>query len=218
MPWRFFKGNGLRVFDQLATLVTSETGDTFKEVLTGLTHHVFPKQASQTQKRFMRRFLKKPADMLTRVYITRIAKIHGILKRFPKVSGYNVESLQQDELLYLHKFGMPNQWQSQMILQDFDPVDHTIEYFVNFCDRMELTYPQEQGIDSKDKSSSKNTSSSSTGSSRSLDKRKQHSDLSGTQQKGILTCLFHGEGNHSFADFFALKNGTGSESDQSKVL
>ena len=37
----------------------------------------------------------------------------------------------------LLEFGIPNTWQKAMLLQDFDPQVHTVNDFVQFCERLE---------------------------------------------------------------------------------
>jgi len=55
----------------------------------------------------------------------------------------NQESkLPSDKMLDLLEFRMPSSWQKAMILQDFDPLDHTLTELVNFCERLELTEPE----------------------------------------------------------------------------
>ena len=125
------QGDALAFFDQLEMFMTSQTSDYFNEVLRGVTNNVFPKQAAQTQKLFMWRFFKKTVERNTRAYVARIQEIKLILPIFPKVAGAEIEILQEDNLLDLHYFGMPAQWQHQMILQDFDPIDHSISSLFN---------------------------------------------------------------------------------------
>ena len=45
--------------------------------------------------------------------------------------------LPKDEILDLLEFGIPNTWQKAMLLQDFDPQVHTVNDFVQFCERLE---------------------------------------------------------------------------------
>ena len=43
-------------------------------------------------------------------------------------------------LLELLQFSLPEKWQVAMILQDFDPVEHSLREFVAFCTRIEMAY------------------------------------------------------------------------------
>jgi len=47
-----------------------------------------------------------------------------------------------NEMLDLLEFGMPSLWQKAMILQDVDPIDHTMAELLSFCERLELTEPE----------------------------------------------------------------------------
>ena len=99
-------------------------------------------------------------------------------------------------MLDLLEFGMPSSWQKAMILQDFDPVDHTIPELVSFCERLELTEPE------LEKKSPKNDSSSSS-SSRKRKKvgfqRDRDNNLEGD-------CLLHGKNcGHTTHDCRTMK-------------
>jgi len=60
---RLLDGNVLTTFNLKAEGFGSKTNANFLEVIQDLTRHVFPIKALQTQKRFMRRFLRKLRDM-----------------------------------------------------------------------------------------------------------------------------------------------------------
>jgi len=47
------------------------------------------------------------------------------------------------------EFGMPSSWQKAIILQDFDPVNHTIAEFIGFCKHLELTELNPNRIEKK---------------------------------------------------------------------
>ena len=49
-----------------------ETQETFKKALSAVTESVFPKRAAQVQKRYLRRFLRKPYKMTTKKYVARV--------------------------------------------------------------------------------------------------------------------------------------------------
>ena len=85
----------------------------------------------------MRRYMRKPKDMTTREYIARVNEINGYLNYFPP---YNEDQgLATDELLDLLEFAVPNTWQKQFWLQGFDPIEHSVTEFTQFCERLEFT-------------------------------------------------------------------------------
>ena len=46
-------------------------------------------------------------------------------------------ALPTDELLDLLEFGIPLKWQQQMYLQGFEPINRTVNEFVEFCTQLE---------------------------------------------------------------------------------
>ena len=58
----------------------------------------------------------------------------------PEIGGREPEKLPEDELLELLEFSLPEKWQVAMLLQDFDPADHSLKEFVAFCTRLEMAY------------------------------------------------------------------------------
>jgi len=79
---------------------------------------------------------------------------------------------------------MPSLWQKAMILQDFDPLDHTLAELVNFCERVELTEPE---VENKSSFKYKSSSSSSSGKKRKIGfQRDCDSNFKGD-------CLLHGK-------------------------
>jgi hypothetical protein len=98
---------------------------------------VCPYKALEKQKRFMRRKMRKPADMKTRMYVNYLNRInYDELPNLPPFAGV-VQSLSQDEMMDIILFGIPKSWITEMDKQDFDPFSKTIERVVDFCERME---------------------------------------------------------------------------------
>jgi len=112
-----------------------------------VTAHVFPIKVLQTQKRFMGWFLCKPHDMKAREFVSRVCEINKLLTKFPLTD--EEAKLPRYELLDLMEFGIPSSWQKAMILQDFDPANHTIAEFIGFCKCLELTEPETNRIEKK---------------------------------------------------------------------
>ena len=85
----------------------------------------------------MRRFMRKPPTMTMRSFMTRITEINQYLNEFPP-HGAN-QHLPQDEILDIGEFAVPNAWQREMTIQNFDPIAGTVNDLVDFCERMERT-------------------------------------------------------------------------------
>jgi hypothetical protein len=98
---------------------------------------VCPYKALEKQKRFMRRKMRKPADMKTRMYVNYLQRInYDELPMLPPFAGAS-QSLAVDELMDIVLFGIPKSWITEMDKQDFDPFTKSINRVVDFCERME---------------------------------------------------------------------------------
>ena len=177
---KLLDGDALMVFNVKTTQIGSETNTHYEEVMRALAEHVFPIKALQTQKRFMRRFLRKPRDMKARDFVSRVCEINEMLNQFPGANGDG--SLPQDELLDLMEFGMPSSWQRQMIMHDFDPMDKSIPEFINMCERIEMTEPEAKKvlIDNE-----------------TIPKKKRKSNSGSILNTKGKYCMLHGECGHS---------------------
>ena len=79
----------------------------------------------------MRRALRKPRNMLIRIYVNRVLELNDQLESFPGTGNdVNGTKLPEDEVLDLLEFGIPDSWQKAMVLQDFDPQVHAVNDFV----------------------------------------------------------------------------------------
>ena len=66
---RLLEGEALSVFELAETECGTQTNNNFRACINDVTKHVFPARALQSQKRFMRRFLRKPITLKTRDYV-----------------------------------------------------------------------------------------------------------------------------------------------------
>lgn len=134
---RLLIGDTLAVFNKEAQDIGAETVANFEVVLQKVTAHVFPQRALSYQKRYMRRYMRKPRNLTTREFSVRVSELNSYLKSFPPFG--NGQELSEEEILDLMEFAVPNAWQKNMVLQGFDPVIHTPSEFVAFCERHEFT-------------------------------------------------------------------------------
>ena len=148
---RLLAGRALADFNHAALIHGGETVPNYKRCIEAVTLGVFPQKGLQDQKRWMRRFLKKPRDMPVREYIARVIEINNYLEEFPPVTiGGNATKLPDDELLDLLEFGIPIKWQRQMQVQNFEPTAGTLREFQDFCERLEIAL-DDNGADPKPK-------------------------------------------------------------------
>ena len=135
---RLLSGRALADFNHAATANGNESLANYKRCINAVTIGVFLQKVLQDQKRWMRRFLKKPRDMLVQDYITRVIKINDYLAEFPPtIVGGDAVKLPDNKLLDLLEFGIPINWQRQMQVQNFEPMAGTLRDFQYFCKHLE---------------------------------------------------------------------------------
>ncbi len=171
----------------------TETNENLEQVLMAVTRSVFPPRAAQQQKRWMRRYMRKPADVKIREHVARVEELNAYLPQFPpaEVDGEAIQSLPRDELCDDLDYGNPNSWQRQMVLHDFDPLTHTPDEFVAFCERLERFESLEPKAQAKAKS----------GKSRKRGNPNNTNNSPNSSNSGGKVCMLHGNvpgsGNHS---------------------
>ena len=143
-----------------------------------------PYKALEKQKRFMRRKMRKPAEMRTREYVNRLRHIN--YEELPKLPPFDDnQRLADDEMIDILIYGLPKSWIKEMDRQDFDPFAHPIMRSVEFCERMESS----EDFQPEQKKSSPAQS------------KKKHKSSDG----GAKYCEYHGKGNHSTQDCEVIK-------------
>ena len=88
-----FKGNALSAFKRFAADHDTETPGHLLECLNDLIEHILPNRALTYQKRAMRRFMRKPADMTIKDFMARLTKINAYLEFFPPFAAINLYQL-----------------------------------------------------------------------------------------------------------------------------
>ena len=81
--------------------------------------------------------MRKPKDLTTREYIARVNEINGYFALFPPYE--EGQQLANDELLDLLEFGVPHLWQREFWRQGWDPIEHSVAEFTEFCERLEFS-------------------------------------------------------------------------------
>ena len=211
-PARFVKarqllvGNALTSFESHVSSIDghTETLATFQQAIMAVAKDVFPKRAAQTQKRYLRRYLRKPAEMTTKKYAARVVEINSYFKYFPWVEGSSSppEKLADDELIDIMEFGCPPCWQKSMVMHDFDSTTATVKEFVEFCERLERT-EEDHNDDPKKRSFNKDDR---------IPRKKRRKESSHftppvgkAKKSSTLYCLYHGEGNHDMENCHIIK-------------
>ena len=136
MMRNLLRGDALRVFESEAvTQLAGETDATFLACKQAVIKYSFPKNALAIQKRYMRRFMRKPRHATVREFFVRIYKMRNRMKQFPPFQMN--QEIGIDELKEIIEFGAPSLWQREIYKQDFDVAARPIEDLVDFFERLE---------------------------------------------------------------------------------
>jgi hypothetical protein len=127
----------LRVFEQGAVEAGEVSDQSFLTCVHKLVTYCFPKNALAIQKRYMRRFLRKPRDMKIREFYVRVLDLRNRQNNFPPFAPD--QKMGMDELKEIVEFGCPSTWQKEIYRQGFDVSSKTLEQLIDFYERMETT-------------------------------------------------------------------------------
>jgi hypothetical protein len=192
-------GEALAVFDTSATEHGNENNANFILTLQSLTTHIFPQRALAFQKRYMRRYMRKPREMTIRAFAARVAELNAYLLEFPPFDVN--QDLDDTEIMDILENGVPNTWSKNMVLQGFDPMENTASDFVAFCERHEFT---EGTLDnSKDSNKEAKPTAHSKNSSNDAKSRAKPSAEASKNKKRSATdkwCDLHQTNGHSTAE------------------
>ena len=97
-----------------------------------------------------------------REFATQLNEINEYLLDFPPSNEDN--KLPTNELMDITEFSIPATWQKTIIMHGFDPANHTIHKFIEFCKRIEFAEVNEQHAQLKETKSQTDQNGSMTGS------------------------------------------------------
>eukprot|EP00957_Ditylum_brightwellii_P123788 9436334-Ditylum_brightwellii.AAC.1 len=100
-------GDALTVFEQAEIDHNNQTVPHFDLCLDGVTEHVFPKKAGQTQKRYMQRNLRLVGGMTVKEWVAQVSKLNGYLKDFPAHNRNYIQPLDDNKLLDILEYKVP---------------------------------------------------------------------------------------------------------------
>ena len=198
---RHLKGTAVTKYGNVARDTGPQTIQNFKIVVKELTKYFFPQHAVRIQKRYIRRFIRKPKDMKFRAFVNRVLELNGHLDKFPEeTTNVTPTILENDEIKDILHHACPKSWQDQMTTLGFNFPEKTIEDMIEFCERFEQI---EDDVIPKKKKSSRKESSSSL-SKKTTRKRKtvsfnsssSSSDDSSEDEK-FKWCKYHGKCAHT---------------------
>lgn len=191
MVRRVLKGDALAAFNAKAAELPQESVNNCTQSLDHVIANAFPKNALPNQKKFMRKFMRKPADMGIRMYCARVVELNALLTKFPP--NFNADQrLPADELLDAITDSLPKIFRDELKRQNFDPYndDHNMDKLREICECVE----EIQGTDwkpSANKIESKNKDN----------KGKENTNKQGKRK----FCHYHGYGGHISSECENLK-------------
>jgi hypothetical protein len=104
------------------------TAETLHSVIT----NACPFKVLQKQKHYMRRYMRKPANMKVCTYLQSLMKINH--KEIPHLPPFGEDQkLMEDELIGIILNATPNSWSQEMDHQNFDPKCQSIHSLLQFC-------------------------------------------------------------------------------------
>ena len=131
------EGAALAKFEDSAHKRGTETLEHFTLVLEDMGAYLFPQRALQMEICSMRRYMRKPGKLKMCEFMAQVEELNHDLRYFPEfIPG---SRLLEDELLDIYENGVPNSWQKQFLLQGLDPIEHSKQEFLEFCEQLEAT-------------------------------------------------------------------------------
>ena len=200
---RSLKGECLATFKLKSTRFAQRTVPNFEVILNQMTSHIFPVNAYREQKRYLRRYVKKPKDLSVRDFISRVQELNNYLDKFPTdVEGVMGTRLPDDELKEIIYHAIPNSWRKQMTLQGFNYPTEDIVEMIRFCEqRLEAMEPKAEisAKKKKSKSSGKKTSSKKKVKVTWQSSEEEEEEESSEDEKpqGRKYCRLHGMCSHT---------------------
>ena len=149
LTMHLLEGGALAFWKNAAATYDGESDANHAACLLDLFRFVFPKQALKYQRCAMRR-MRKPASDRFRDYVARFNQLNGYLAYFPKPEPaededdpgnfpYEDQMFDEEEIKDILERGLPYKWSKLMVEQGFDSVNHTIQEFIEFCERLEFS-------------------------------------------------------------------------------
>lgn len=192
MARRLLTGEALTRFNNEATNHRVETIVSLERCLQAVTDFVLPKYALAHQKRYLRRLCRKPQDMPIKQYYARYKELNDYLALFNEQGDAN--KLDNDEIKEHLNFSIPNRWQKEMIMHGFEPIEGSIDEFLEFCERLEVTEGIYNDVHKKP------AGMPDLGSQPSSRKRASQSSNAITNARESFFCMYHGENSSHDTD------------------
>ena len=114
---------------------TRPTKEKVDKALQAVTLSVFPHRALETQKMWMRKYMKKPINMTYRIMQAKILKMNQSLPLFPNAT--EASKFSAAEILEILEFTLPAKWRAKFDLNSYVPTQHDRTRLLNECEALE---------------------------------------------------------------------------------
>ena len=133
---RVLTGDALVFYKRkILELPNGRTAVVFNNVMKELTAHIFLVHAYREQKRYMGRFLRKPKEMTTCEYFTRVQEINNHRTLFPTDTEEVATVMSDDELIKTLFHVLPDTWMTtNLVMQGFNYAQHNLADLLETCD------------------------------------------------------------------------------------
>jgi hypothetical protein len=111
------------------------TTEVIEKALSLVAHSVFPHRALETQRLWMNRGMRKPAELSARKTAAAISKINSCLPLFP--GGTQESKFSDPELVGLLEWSLPQAWRSKFDLDGYIPTQGTRARLILECEAIE---------------------------------------------------------------------------------
>ena len=155
----------------------------------------------------MRRYLRKPREMRTREFNTRLQELNLYLSKFPPFGG-DAQKLDKDDLVEILEFAVPARWQKDMLYQGFNASEHTATKVVKFCECLEFTEMLSDSVKGKNSQSNlKVAKSKNCKSGEKSSEEASKSTHSGTKRgRDKQYCPLHDTDSHDISECKVMLN------------
>ena len=92
-----------------------------EKALSEVTMTIFPHRALDSQKQWMKKYMKKPQDMLIRLTSAALSRLNNCLPFFP--GGSDTSKFSEMELVEILEFSLPLEWRQKFDYDGYIPTD-----------------------------------------------------------------------------------------------
>ena len=163
-----------------------------KKAINNVSLSVFPHRALETQKRWMRRHMKKPHNMSYRTMQSKVTNMNSALLKFPNAT--QDDKFTAKELLEILEFSLPKKWRAKFDLDGYVPTKYSKERLLQECEAIERNEPESEHPRKKQKVLKK----------QKFAKGKKEHNKKNNNKTINLYCSEHGKGNHASKDCWKL--------------